>query len=232
MFNLDDYETVEERLIKFWKEHPDGLIHTELLNMAPNQYIVKASIYRTEVDSRAWTTGLAEETVQGRGVNATSALENCETSAIGRALANAGYATKGKRASREEMTKVAAKAQVIEKIQEVKAKMAETAKEYVPVAKADDPWTTWEAAPVQTMEQAVETVKSVLGGTTEKDVQRCKHGDMIWKTGTSKAGNRPWGHWRCINQVTSGSAAGADDKCEPIWYEIKPDGSWGKREER
>jgi hypothetical protein len=59
---------------------------------------------------RPWTTGLAEETVQGRGVNATSALENCETSAIGRALANAGYATKGKRASREEMSKVAAKA--------------------------------------------------------------------------------------------------------------------------
>jgi hypothetical protein len=81
------------------------------------------------------------------------------------------------------------------------------------------------------MEQAVETVKSVLGGTTEKDVQRCKHGDMIWKTGVSKAG-KPWGHWRCVNQATSGSAAGANDKCEPIWYEIKPDGSWGKRDDK
>jgi hypothetical protein len=228
MFNLDDYETVEERLIKYWKEHPDGQIHTKLLESNSGRFIVEASIYRTENDARPWTTGLAEETIQGRGVNATSALENCETSAIGRALANAGYATKGKRASREEMGKVAKLAVVKETIDATKAKMAETAQQYIPVAKADDPWTTWEAAPVQTMEQAVETVKSVLGGTTEKDVQRCKHGDMIWKTGVSKTG-KPWGHWRCINQATSGSAAGADDKCEPIWYEIKPDGSWGKR---
>jgi hypothetical protein len=43
--------------------------------------------------------------VTERGVNATSALENCETSAIGRALANLGYAPKGKRPSREEMLK-------------------------------------------------------------------------------------------------------------------------------
>ncbi len=102
-----DYETVEERLIKFWKDHPDGQIHTKVLEHTSSRFIVEASIYRTEADQRPWTTGLAEETVQGRGVNATSALENCETSAIGRALANAGYATKGKRASREEMNKVA-----------------------------------------------------------------------------------------------------------------------------
>jgi len=228
MFNLEDYETVEERLVKFWKEHPDGRISTILVEATSSRFIVQAYIYRTEADQQAWSSGLAEETVQGRGVNATSALENCETSAIGRALATAGYATKGKRPSREEMAKVVKLSQVKANIDEVKAKMADTSQQYVPIAKADDPWTTWEAAPVQTMEQAVETVKSVLGGTTEKDVQRCKHGDMIWKTGVSKAG-KPWGHWRCINQVTSGSAAGADDKCEPIWYEIKPDGSWGKR---
>jgi hypothetical protein len=170
---------------------------------------------------------LAEETVQGRGVNATSALENCETSAIGRALANAGYAAKGKRASREEMQKVAAKQVVQETVQQAKVKMSETSKEYIPVAKADDPWTTWEAPQAATMEQAVETVKSTLGGTMPDE--NCKHGARIWKTGVSKAGNKPWGHWRCPNQVTSGSSAGADDKCEPIWYEIKSDGTWGKR---
>ena len=227
MFNLDDYETVEERLVKYWKDHPDGQIHTKLLESTASRFIVEASIYRTEADLRPWTTGLAEETVQGRGVNATSALENCETSAIGRALANAGYATKGKRSSREEMIKVAAKQEVVSKIQEVKKQMADTSKEYVPVAKADDPWTQWEAAPVQTMEQAVETVKQVLGGTAADE--SCVHGARIWKTGTSKAG-KPWGHWRCSAQVTSGTSAGADDKCDPIWYEIKADGSWGKRE--
>jgi hypothetical protein len=225
MFNLDDYETVEERLVKFWKDHPDGQIHTKLLENTASRFIVEASIFRTEADVRPWTTGLAEETVQGRGVNATSALENCETSAIGRALANAGYATKGKRASREEMGKVVAKAQVVEKIQEVKKQMADTSKEYVPVAKADDPWTQWEAAPVQTMETAVEMVKQVLGGTAADE--SCVHGARIWKTGTSKAG-KPWGHWRCSAQA-SRDMPGGEVPCDPIWYEIAKDGSWQKR---
>jgi hypothetical protein len=227
MFNLDDYETVEERLIKYWKEHPDGRIETKLIEASASRFIVQAYIYRTEADQQAWSSGLAEETVQGRGVNATSALENCETSAIGRALATAGYATKGKRPSREEMSKVAAKQVVQNSVQQVKAKMADTSQQYVPVAKADDPWTTWETPPVATVEQAVEMVQQALGGTAVDE--SCVHGKRIWKTGTTKAGNRQWGHWRCPNQATSGSAAGADDKCEPIWYEIAKDGTWQKR---
>jgi hypothetical protein len=219
MFNLDDYETVEERLAKFWKEHPDGQIHTRLLENASARFIVEASIFRTEADTRPWTTGLAEETVQGRGVNATSALENCETSAIGRALANAGYATKGKRASREEMVKVAKLTTIAEQIDGVKAKMAQTASEYIPVAKEDDPWTVKSAAPVTTMEQAVEMVKDVLGGTAPEE--SCIHGKRIWKTGTSRNGNKPWGHWKCVAHIT-----GEAERCDPIWYEIASDGSW------
>jgi hypothetical protein len=220
MFNLEDYETVEERLVKFWKDHPDGQIHTKVLEHTASRFIVEASIYRTEADARPWTTGLAEETIQGRGVNATSALENCETSAIGRALANAGYATKGKRASREEMSKVKAKVEVQNIVQETKAKMAQTATEYVPVPKEDDPWAIRPAEPVQTMEGAVEMVKSVLGGTTDSDIQRCPHGEMSWKTGTTKAG-KPWGHWRCMNHIL-----GEAERCEPRWHEIAKDGTW------
>lgn len=219
MFNLEDYETVEERLTKFWKDHPEGRIETKLIVNTPTQYIVWSAIYRDAADVQPWATGLAEETVQGRGVNATSALENCETSSLGRSLANAGYATKGKRASREEMSKVAAKAAVVDQVQQVKAKMADTSKEYVPVAKADDPWTTWEAAPVQTMEQAVETVKAVLGGTHPDE--SCIHGVRVWKTGTKKTGGQ-WGHWKCMSQIL-----GDAERCDPIWYEIdKETGQW------
>ena len=221
MFNLDDYETVEERLVKFWKEHPDGQIHTKVLEHSASRFIVEASIYRTEADARPWTTGLAEETIQGRGVNATSALENCETSAIGRALANAGYATKGKRASREEMNKVAAKQEVKAKIEEVKAKMAQSSGEYVPVPKEDDPWTIRPAEPTQTIEQAVEMVKDVLGGTATDE--SCKHGARVWKTGVSKQ-NKPWGHWRCPE-----FGHPMNDPCDPIWYEIASDGTWKPR---
>jgi hypothetical protein len=231
MFNLEDYETVEERLIKFWKEHPDGQIHTELLDQTSGRFIVMASIFRTEADLKPWTTGLAEETVQGRGVNATSALENCETSAIGRALANAGYATKGKRASREEMVKVAKGAEVKATIDEVKAKMASTSGEYIPVVKEDDPWTIKPATMPPTMGEAVSTVKEIIGGQTEKDIPRCPHGEMHWKTGTTKTG-KPWGHFKCMAAVT-GELTRCQSPDDVIWYEInKETGAWQRQKAR
>ena len=219
MFNLDDYETVEERLTKFWKDHPEGRIETKLIEHSSSRFIVWSAIFRDSADINPWSTGLAEETVSGRGVNATSALENCETSSIGRSLATAGYATKGKRPSREEMAKVNAASQVIQTIQQVKAKMADTSKQYIPVEKASDPWTIQTAAPVTTMEQAVETVKAVLGGTPTNE--SCIHGARVWKTGTTKAG-KPWGHWKCMAQIL-----GDAERCDPIWYEIdKETGQW------
>ncbi len=88
MFNLSDYEPVEVRLEKFIADHKDFRISTELEVVDSNRYIVKAYLYKNATDTVAWATGLAEETVTSRGVNQTSALENCETSAIGRAIAN------------------------------------------------------------------------------------------------------------------------------------------------
>jgi hypothetical protein len=219
MFNLDDYETVEERLAKFWKDHPEGRIETKLIFNTPTQYIVWSAIYKDSADINPWATGLAEETVQGRGVNSTSACENAETSSLGRSLANAGYATKGKRASREEMGKVIEMNKVKANIDEVKAKMADTSTQYVPVPKADDPWTIATAPPVQTLESAVEMVKSSLGGTAVDE--SCIHGPRIWKTGTSKAGKQ-WGHWKC--NVSRQNFT--DEPCDPIWYEIAADGTW------
>jgi hypothetical protein len=232
MFNLEDYETVEERLVKFWKDHPDGQIHTKLLDSASGRFIVDASVYRTEADVRPWTTGLAEETIQGRGVNATSALENCETSAIGRALANAGYATKGKRASREEMVKVATVKKTEAIIDETKAKMLQTSGEYIPVVKEEDPWTIKPATMPPTMGEAVSTVKEIIGGQTEKDIPRCKHGEMMWKTGTTKAG-KPWGHFKCMAWVTGEIGGRCEAPNDVIWYEIsKEDGTWQRQKAR
>ena len=212
MFNLEDYETVEVRLEKFIKDFPDFRVETELVSFQNDRYIVKAWIYRTFADSTPFSSGLAEETISSRGVNATSALENCETSAIGRALANAGYASKGKRPSKSEMVKVA------------RAKFTEPGKEYIPVVNENDPWTIKTVAAPSTSAEAVAVVKDIIGGTTDRDVPRCEHGEMVWATGTSKQGKQ-WGHFKCV-----GAASGAMLRCpkgEDIrWYEISPQGNW------
>jgi len=110
-FDLSNYETVDERLHKWWKDYPDGRIETELLEASANRFIVIARVYKTEADLKACATGIAMETISDRGVNANFALPNAETSAIGRALANAGFSAKGKRPSREEMASVNAKSE-------------------------------------------------------------------------------------------------------------------------
>ena len=223
-FNLEDYETVEERLVKFWADNKQGRVFTRLLESSANRFIVEAAIFRSHEDSQPWATGLAEETVQGRGVNATSALENCETSAIGRALANAGYATKGKRASREEMSKVKAKADNALLIEQTKAKMSETSGVYVPVVNEADPWTLKATELPATVDEAVAIVKDIIGGQTERDIPKCSKcqdgKDMTWKTGVSTKTKKPWGNFSCF-------------ACKDvIWYEISPNGTWKPQERK
>jgi hypothetical protein len=219
MFNLEDYETVEERLTKFWKEHPDGRISTEIVEHTLQRFIVKASIYRTEVDAHPWTTGFAEETVSTRGVNSTSALENCETSAIGRALANANYATKGKRPSREEMAKVN---------QAQPKPFAEKLADKITMPVEDDPWSTKEVHPTPTASEAVALIENVLQGTKiDDDIPTCQHGTMAFSEGVSKKNNKPWAQFRCQNP-----AGGFLEKCEPVWLEINRDGKWVKQKAR
>ena len=111
-FNLEDYETVEERIKRFYEANEDGRITTENLttdtDRATGTWVVKASVYLTagdQANNLPKATGLAFEVDGGQGANQTAALENGETSAIGRALANSGLSG-NKRASREEMAKV------------------------------------------------------------------------------------------------------------------------------
>jgi hypothetical protein len=109
-FNLADYETVEERIRRFYKDNKTGRIITDnittLQDRQVSTWVVKAWVYLDDQTDKPKATGLAFE-VDGQGMaNKTSALENAETSAIGRALANAGYSG-NKRTSRQEMEKVA-----------------------------------------------------------------------------------------------------------------------------
>ncbi len=217
MFNLADYEPVEVRLEKFINDHKNFRISTELEVVEASRYIVKAYLFKDASDSVAWATGYAEETVTQRGVNQTSALENCETSAIGRALANAGYAPKGKRPSREEMTKVVAKKPEKPSVAEVQAQPEE-----------QDYWTTPVGqynkvvdAPV-TLDKALETVAAIIGTPEAQEVPTCSHGSRLWKTGKSSKTGKEWANYSCPLL----GHAGMEGKCEPIWYEVNSAGKW------
>tara|TARA_Y100001958_G_scaffold81217_1_gene54912 strand:- start:491 stop:1165 length:675 start_codon:yes stop_codon:yes gene_type:complete len=109
-FNLDDYELVEDRLKKYWKDNPDGKVETDVVHITDdgNCVTIKASVFKNvEGELTLVATGIAQETKGDGFANTTSWMENCETSAIGRALANWKYqGSKKARPSREEMAKV------------------------------------------------------------------------------------------------------------------------------
>ena len=105
-FNPADYAEVAERLPLFWKDCPRGRINTEIIVDDGTRIVMMAELYADIADQMPTTTGYAEEVRGSSMVNKTSAIENCETSAIGRALANYQYQGSKKRASLEEMVKV------------------------------------------------------------------------------------------------------------------------------
>jgi hypothetical protein len=201
-FNLADYETVESRLEKFWKEFPDGRVSTELEVCEAHRYVVKAYLYRTYLDQVAYSTGYAEEKDTDRGVNATSALENCETSAIGRALANAGFAAKGKRPSREEMAKVENPI--------IKQKFPEPVKDAWTIADPKDEMNVIPISAAPSLSEAINLVSVELNAKEMPQAPKCQHDFMTHKTGVSSKSGKPYEGYTCPSKNRA-------DQCPPIW---------------
>ena len=206
-FNLNDYETVESRITKFWEEYPDGRIETELLEAAANRFIVEARVFKTEADPKPFATDSACEMFKPDTSVAEFALERCSTSAIGRALATGGFATK-KRSSREEMAKVNrvesdARSEVIANTPDV----------------FKNDWTEFlEEKPTQepvTLAQAAELVQATFGEA--EPVPTCSHGVRTIKTGITN--DKAWQGAMC-----SGKGLTKANQCPPIWYRITKDG--------
>jgi hypothetical protein len=109
--NLKNYEEVKDRIARFLKEYPDGRIITNMEKLSDDAKVVffSAKIYKNKTEQKSklpLATGFAYEREGTSPVNRTSHVENCETSAIGRALANMGFIKGGTRPSKEEMSKV------------------------------------------------------------------------------------------------------------------------------
>jgi hypothetical protein len=218
------------RLEKFIKDYPAFRISTELEVVEATRYIVKAYLFKNAEDGVAWATGYAEETVTSRGVNQTSALENCETSAIGRALANAGYAPKGKRPSREEMNKVAHKMvqQSVLKpsVQDLEASIRKADAEPA----EQDYWTTpvneynkVVQAPV-TLDKAMENIAAIMGTGEAVEAPSCEHGHMQWREGEKNG--KAWGGYFCNTAISSAH------RCPTKWYNLGSDGKFQPQKAR
>ena len=213
MFNLQDYETVESRLEKWHDKFPDSRVETELIEASNTRFVVFAKLFKTEADPKPCATGLAFETITEKGVNSTSALENCETSAIGRALANAGFAAKGKRASREEMAKVVNPApssfkDKLEAKQNIYGKSGRSAA--IETALRSSFEADKDVAPVA---WTVGDVVSEIGASIPNEPPACEHGHIL-KEGISKGG-KPYRGYVCKAK-----------QCEPKWAKLTANGKW------
>jgi hypothetical protein len=108
-FNLAEYQTVQERVDLFWSRYDKGRFNLELVSISTEQVVFKAEVYLHKDDLYPATVDYAEERLGSSPVNKTSFVENCATSALGRAISMLGgeFSPKGKRPSQNEMSKVA-----------------------------------------------------------------------------------------------------------------------------
>jgi hypothetical protein len=217
MFNLDEYTTVRERVIEFWKRYPNGRIEAEILDWSDKRFIVAARLYRETTDEKPFSTGFAHEVISDRGVNKDFALENGLTSAIGVACGHANIGIDKHKPSREEMNKVVAQKPVKPAVADVQDYWTTPVNEYMKVVDA----------PV-TLEKAMENITAVMGTDEAAEVPQCKHGSMVWKTGHSTKTGKDWAAYQC----TALGHAGYEGKCPAVWYVLGSDGKWQPQKAR
>ena len=105
VLNAGEYAPVADRITLFYARYPTGRILTRLIAQTEREITVQAYVFRSTAEAHPSATGLASERVGDGDVNTVACLENTETSAIGRALANLGLTASSNRPSREEIAK-------------------------------------------------------------------------------------------------------------------------------
>jgi len=164
---LEGYESVAERIEKFWVKYPNGRIDVKIVFQDGTRYIVQTDIYKDVADALPFATDFAEEI---RSSANRFPLENCSTSSIGRSLHTGGLSKFSENQNRPSF----------EEMKRVERPVVATPKQDLPNG-SYDPWD---------MTQAVAEVGGILTGRS------CFHGVMIRKEGVSKAGKAYKG-WVC-----------------------------------
>ena len=226
MFNLDEYTTVRERVIEFWKRYPNGRIEGEILEWSDKRFIVAARLYRETTDEKPFSTGFANEVITDRGVNKDFALENGLTSAIGVACGHANIGIDKHKPSREEMTKVVAAKPPKPAVQDLETAIRKADKEPA----EQDYWTTpvneynkVVDAPV-TLDKALDLVQDILGTGEAVEAPTCEHGHMQWREGEKNG--KAWGGYFCNTAISSAH------RCPTKWYNLGSDGKFHPQKAR
>ena len=224
MFNLNDYEDVDSRIHKFYETYPDGAILTEQVLHDEEKGIVlfKAIVYRTHVDTQPSAIGYARGSRKDRGVDRDFWYENCETSSIGRALANLGLSARGKRASSLEMAKVndaqSSPAPIRVRTQEHK--------EFIQTTNpgAEIVWDTTIEPPADVVATFDDAVDLVIKELKAEPIPSCKHGQMKLKEGKGPKG--PYRGYTCPLPMSRKA-----EQCKAFWQIVDPSGKWSFRPE-
>ena len=168
---LEGYETVAERIEKFWAKNPNGRIDVKIVFQDGTRYIIQTDIYKDLGDALPFATDFAEEI---RSTANRFPLENCSTSSIGRALHTGGLSKFSENQNRPSL----------EEMRRVERPVVTAPKEALPNG-SYDPWD---------MTKAVAEIGEILTGRS------CVHGVMIRKEGVGKTG-KPYKGYVCPDNV-------------------------------
>jgi hypothetical protein len=212
MFNLEDYEDVAARVLRFQRAYPEGRIVTDVIQFNPEKefVLICAQIYRNAGDTLPagvdYALGVASTYNAGMR---KFYVEDTSSSAIGRALSLVLETVK--KPTKQDMAKVVA---------------AKPAKPPIQQVKPDDQdyWTTpvneyrgVVDAPV-TLEKAMENVAAIMGTGEAIEAPSCEHGHMIWREGEKNG--KAWGGYFCNTAISSAH------RCPTKWYNLGSDGKF------
>ena len=191
---LEGYESVAERIEKFWIHYPMGRIETKLIFQDGSRYIVQTDLYRDVQDMIPFATDFAEEI---RSNANRFPMENCATSSIGRSLHTGGiskFSENGNRPSFEEMRRVGLSV------------VPPTADITMTITEARDPWS---------FGSAIDGVgKELTSPTAVLDVPTCQHGAMVYKEGVNAKTGKAYKGFVCTEK-------NRDFQCPARWIDTK-----------